>query len=94
MDDADCPNVDDLPACGAHAFSADGRAWTYGGVAFGRSVTFTDTGAAFDFVRRERPHMIFAEGTRTIIGLVNSAEEGKSGNGDRSFTLVQRVRSV
>ena len=71
MDDADCPNVDDLPACGAHAFSADGRAWTYGGVAFGRSVTFTDTGAAFDFVRRERPHMIFGKDGTTPVAVTN-----------------------
>lgn len=71
MDDADCADVDELPACGAHAFSADGVAWTYGGVAFGRTVTFTDTGAAFDFARRERPHMVFAKDGTTPVAVTN-----------------------
>ena len=71
---------------------AKGLDWHYSGLAYSNLVNFTD-GTSMCLARRERPHMIFAEGTRTIIGLVNSAEEGKSGNGDRSFTLVQRVRS-
>ena len=97
MDDADCPDVDELPACGAHAFSADGLVWTYGGVAFGRSVTFTDTGAAFDFVRRERPHMVFAKDGTTPVAVTNGVAFADQpapapyGTESATYTLLQPV---
>jgi hypothetical protein len=41
--------------------------------------------------RRERPHVVFAEGTREPVALSNSGQEAACGRGcgDRSFTLVQ-----
>eukprot|EP00035_Acanthoeca_spectabilis_P005488 m.114299 g.114299 ORF g.114299 m.114299 type:complete len:474 (-) comp13048_c0_seq2:65-1486(-) len=74
---------------GTHAFSLDGFAWEYGGTAYTSEVNFTD-GSQIRLNRRERPHMVFAEGTRTIVALSNSAEVGGA-TGDRSFTLIQGV---
>ena len=76
---------------GVHGFSRDGLAWTFGGVAYTNSVTFTD-GTSLLLTRRERPHVVFAEGSRRIVALSNSAMVGGGQFGDRSFTLVQGVR--
>lgn len=70
---------------GTHAFSADGLGWMYTGVAYTNRVNLTD-GTALQLNRRERPHLVFAEGTRTPVALTNSAEETS-----RSFTLVQAI---
>ena len=70
---------------GTHAFSADGLGWMYTGVAYTNEVNLTD-GTVLQLNRRERPHLVFAEGTRTPVALTNSAEAGK-----RSFTLVQAI---
>lgn len=59
-------------------------------MAYTNNVTFTD-GTSLLLTRRERPHVVFAEGTRTIVALSNSAMVGGA-YGDRSFTLVQGVR--
>ena len=75
---------------GIHAFSQDGERWFDGGLAYTNLVNFTD-GTSWNFNRRERPHLIFAEGSRTIIALTNSAEPGGI-SGDRTFTLVQGVK--
>eukprot|EP00937_MAST-01D_sp_MAST-1D-sp2_P007874 g7874.t1 len=97
MDNATCPNVDDLPACGGHAFSADGTSWTYGGVAFGREVEFTD-GGSFAFERRERPHFIFdADGT-TPVALTSGVQYGDIpfaplGQEGATYTLLQPVQA-
>ena len=60
------------------------------GLAYTNLVNFTDR-TSWNFNRRERPHLIFAEGSRTIIALTNSAEPGGR-SGDRTFTLVQGVK--
>lgn len=80
-----------VSACqvGTHAFSLDGFAWQYGGTAYTTEVNMTD-GTQLYLNRRERPHLVFAEGTRTIVALSNSAEPGGA-YGDRSFTLIQGV---
>jgi hypothetical protein len=70
---------------GTHAFSTDGLGWMYTGVAYTNEVNLTD-GTALQLNRRERPHLVFAEGTRTPVALTNSAEAGKG-----SFTLVQAI---
>lgn len=75
---------------GIHAFSEDGTKWYDGGLAYTNHVEFTD-GSSWNFDRRERPHLIFAEGTRTIIALSNSVQPGGLNAGDRTFTLVQGV---
>ena len=75
---------------GTHAFSADGLGWMYTGVAYTNMVNLTD-GTALQLNRRERPHLIFAEGTRTPVALTNSAEAPGSGGVPGSFTLVQAI---
>ena len=99
MDNATCPNVGDLPACGGHAFSADGISWTYGGVAFGRSVNFAD-GTVFNSIRRERPHLIMAADGVTPVALTSGVQYGtipyptqKYGPEGAVYTLLQPVRT-
>jgi hypothetical protein len=70
---------------GVHAFSKDGLGWFYGGVAYTNHVNLTD-GTALILNRRERPHLAFAENSRTLVALINSADHG-----DRQFTLVQAI---
>ena len=43
-------------------------------------------GTVLQLNRRERPHLVFAEGTRTPVALTNSAATNHG-----SFTLVQAV---
>ena len=73
-----------------HGYSLDGVTWLFGGVAYTNNVTFTD-GSSLLLTRRERPHVVFAEGSRRIVALSNSAMAGGA-FGDRSFTLLQGVR--
>lgn len=72
---------------GTHAFSTDGLGWMYTGVAYTNDVDMTD-GTTLQLNRRERPHLVFAEGTRTPVALTNSADRGGAG---RQFTLVQGI---
>ena len=76
-----------IPACGSHAYSADGKAWTYGGVAFNRTVQFTD-GSSFDFNRRERPHLVFAKDGTTPLALSSGVTYDGVGH---AYTLVQPI---
>ncbi len=62
------------------------RSSTYTGVAYSNEVNLTD-GTTLQLNRRERPHLVFAEGTRTPVALTNSAEARPG----RSFTLVQAI---
>ena len=95
------------PDClvGIHIFSRDGVVWLNGGLAYTNAVemllpakrrqgpaavTRTRT---LRLNRRERPHLVFAEGTRRPVALSNSAQVGGQ-FGDRSFTLVQKLRSL
>jgi len=78
--------------CGAHAFSADGVNWTYGGLAYNNTVTFLD-GEEMVPTRRERPHLIFDKDKTTILGLSTSAS-GFGQYGDGTFTLVQPVATM
>ena len=51
-------------------------------------------GTALQLNRRERPHLVFAEGTRTPVALTNSADnlnDLKGGHLRGSFTLVQAI---
>jgi hypothetical protein len=76
---------------GVHAFSEDGLAWHYGGLAYTNVVRLADR-TSTTFNRRERPHLVFGEGdaARRPLALATSAEA--RGAGDRSFTLVQALR--
>ena len=51
---------DDERLCGGHAFSVDGRNWTFTGTAWSNVVEFTD-GSSYIFSRRERPHLVFGD---------------------------------
>jgi hypothetical protein len=79
---------------GGHAFSRDGRAWTYTGVAYNSSGLYTD-GTAFSFSRRERPHPIMAEDGVTIVALSTGVvyQDEVAVHGSPSFTFVQPVGS-
>lgn len=79
--DRDCLN-------GGHAYSLDGLNWLYGGVAFGTWVNMTD-GSVLHLNRRERHHLVFAEGTRRPVALSFSAVVG--GHWKSSFTMVQEL---
>ena len=72
---------------GVHAFSSNGIDWHFGGVAYTSRVHFTD-GSTIEFNRRERPHLVFQEGSRLPVALSTAAQEGGA-TGDRSFTLLQ-----
>ena len=76
---------------GTHAYSLDGLAWQYTGATYTNRVSLSGGGQLL-LNRRERPHLVFAEGTRTPVALSNSAEVGGR-YGDRSFTLVQPLRA-
>ena len=60
------------------------------GVSYTTRVNFTD-GASYLFDRRERPHMVFAEGTTDPVALSNAVRPGGA-DGDRTFTLLQGLR--
>jgi hypothetical protein len=77
---------------GVHGYSLNGYDWFYGGTVYTNHVTTTTNGTLV-LNRRERPHVVFAEGTRTPVALSNSAELSDCGRGcgDRSFTLVQAI---
>ena len=79
---------------GSHAFSVDGRVWSYSGAAYSNVVQFTD-GDRVELVRRERPHLVFDDGG-ALVALVNGViAPGESGaNNDASFTLVQALSAA
>jgi hypothetical protein len=74
---------------GVHGYSRNGYDWFYGGSAYTNQVE-TTAGGVLVLNRRERPHVVFAEGTREPVALSNSGQEAACGRGcgDRSFTLV------
>ena len=81
----DCDN------CGSHAFSVDGRHWTYTGIAYTAKTSFTDaTAVTFPYV--ERPHLVFAKDGVTPVAVTNGvklgAQPGMQGD-DQSFTLLR-----
>ena len=80
----------DIPACGSHAFSEDGRTWTYGGLAFNRTATFTD-GSSFAYNRRERPHLVMAKDGSTPVALSTGVTYDTSGH---AYTLVQPIATA
>lgn len=94
-----------LLALGGHAYSLDGKEWTYTGIAWGDpfdakrgNVVEYDDGTTFRFTRRERPHLILDdEGNPTH--LITAAQYGTGtdpgttgDNGDASYTLVQEIK--
>lgn len=89
------------PYLGGHAYSVDGGSWVYTGTAYGNSANFSD-GSWQTFLRRERPHLLFAPDGVTPLALSNgvqfAAGEGVTceiGGGtsvcDPIFTLVTPI---
>lgn len=80
---------------GGHAFSEDGLGWSWGGLSFGSKGNWSD-GSTFDFLGRQRPHLVFEEGSTTPLGLTNGViyEDESTKGSDACFTFVQPVRTA
>jgi hypothetical protein len=78
---------------GGHAFSTDGRTWTWGGLAYSNRGAYAD-GSAFNFLGRQRPHLVFEEGGAAPLGLTNGViyKDASTAGSDASFTFVQPLR--
>jgi hypothetical protein len=77
---------------GGHAFSTDGVHWNYTGVAFNASGTYDD-GSTFAFLRRERPHPVFAADGHTLVAVTNGVTyaDSTTASNDACFTFLQPV---
>jgi len=84
-----CPDYPCPEVAGGHAYSPNGRNWTYTGVAFNSSGSYED-GTNFTFLRRERPHLLFDSDGTTIVGLTSGVAYGGEA-GDATFTFAQPV---
>ena len=85
---------DDERLSGGHAYSVDGKSWTFTGTSWSNRVTFSD-GSKYAFSRRERPHLIVRGGS--IVALTTSVQYGIGApisldGEDASYTLLQKVR--
>ena len=86
--------------CGAHAWSIDGKNWTFGGTAWSNRVPFVAAGGVelYRFSRRERPHFVFdADGS--IVALTTGVRYGahspaQPDGEDACYTLLQPVRTA
>jgi hypothetical protein len=72
--------------------------WTVSGAAYGNTVEFTD-GTSFAFVRRERPHLVWALGQEgvTPVALTNGVLYGAYSNAlgdDGVFSLAQPIAQI
>ena len=80
---------------GGHAFSEDGWSWTWSGLAFNSSGSYSD-GTAFAFGGRQRPHFVFTGGgSASPLGLTNGVvyKDASTAGADACFTFVQPVRT-
>eukprot|EP00927_Polykrikos_kofoidii_P066433 TRINITY_DN62032_c0_g1_i1.p1 TRINITY_DN62032_c0_g1~~TRINITY_DN62032_c0_g1_i1.p1 ORF type:complete len:441 (-),score=46.04 TRINITY_DN62032_c0_g1_i1:138-1460(-) len=89
-----CVHWPDCPAVGGHAASPDGGAtWYYSGeAAYNTSVEYED-GSTVTYSRRERPEMMLNEANEITHLITGVVEPGGGGQADRSWTLVQPVRT-
>ena len=87
--------------CGNHAFSLDGATWVNTGFAYSNNASYSD-GSWQAFLRRERPHILFADDGVTPVALSNGVEysvpegvrcdvNGSATVCDPIFTLVQPI---
>jgi len=67
------------PYLGGHAYSEDGAFWIYTGTAYGNRANYSD-GSWQVFLRRERPHLVFASDGTTPIALSNGVQYSSPGN--------------
>ena len=79
---------------GGHAFSRDGWAWTWSGLAFNNTGAYAD-GSRFDFRGRQRPHLVFGDGAAPL-GLTNGViyADATTAGTDACMTFVQPVRTA
>ena len=82
---------DDERLCGGHAFSADGKTWTYTGTA-AEGLTEYNDGTTFNFSHSERPHMLFDVSGTKPIALTNGVKIQGLSNNDQSFTLLRPLK--
>ena len=82
----------DARFCGGHAWSEDGRSWTYTGFAWGNAANYTD-GSWQVFSRRERPHLLF-DGDGAGAAPIALSTGVQYGERDAVFTLVQPLRAA
>lgn len=75
-------------SCGGHAFSEDGKAWTFTGNAYTSHTRYAD-GSSADFPFCERPHFVFDKDGVTPLALTNGVKPGWGSGGDQSFTLLR-----
>ena len=80
-------------SCGGHAYSVDGKAWTFTGSAY-TSHTRYDDGSSADFPFCERPHFVFAADGTTPLALTNGVKPGWGAGGDQSFTLLRPLAAA
>jgi len=76
---------------GGHAFSRDGRNWTWTGQAYDGNATFTD-GTHTEFQNGDRPHLIFDKSGQVPIALTTAAGTNWGATGmdhDQTFTLLR-----
>ena len=69
----DVPGQAGLPHVGGHAYSVDGAEWVYTGTAYGGAANYSD-GSWQAFLRRERPHLLFAADGFTPVALSNGVQ--------------------
>jgi hypothetical protein len=79
---------------GGHAFSRDGWAWTWSGIAYNNTGAYAD-GSRFDFRGRQRPHLVFGDGAAPL-GLTNGViyADATTAGTDACMTFVQPVRTA
>jgi hypothetical protein len=80
---------------GGHAFSEDGLVWQWGGISYDNKGSFSD-GTLFNFLGRQRPHLVFEGNSTSPLGLSNGViyADGTTKGSDACFTFVQPVRTL
>lgn len=79
---------------GGHAFSEDGWSWTWSGLAYSSRGAYAGSGS-FAFLGRQRPHLVFAEGSASPLGLTNGViyADASTAGTDACFTFVQPLQA-
>ena len=89
---------DDERLCGGHAYSEDGRRWTFTGTSWSNRVTLLEGDGGeyvYRFSRRERPHLVF-DALGAISALTTGVQFGAHSpryvaGEDACYTLLQSV---
>ena len=90
---AACAPQYDCETCTSHAFSADGKAWTYSGTAATALAEYTD-GTSETFGHCERPHLVMDRTGKVPLALTNGVKIQGLSNDDQSFTLLRPLATA